>query len=156
MPAINTRFFSISTEILLGATKAPTWRPSGACYSCSTYNWRIRSPQFTDPTMLPDHSHVLNIVTPLYLYRQLWMVAHISALRPYNQAAWSELLQRYYNVQIMQLCRFEISAPMKITQAGINTSPFPLRKGVQTWLQKTLAVHIWLLKTLKLVITTPL
>ena len=46
--------------------KTPTRKPSGARYSCTTYNWLARSSRFTDPATLSDHPHVLNVVTPLY------------------------------------------------------------------------------------------
>ena len=46
--------------------RAPTRRPSGACYCFATYSWTTRSPRFTDPATLPDHPHVLNVVTVLY------------------------------------------------------------------------------------------
>ena len=35
--------------------KAPTGKPSGACYSCTTYNWIAWSSWFTDPATLLDH-----------------------------------------------------------------------------------------------------
>jgi len=47
-----------------GPPKAPTWKPSGACYSCVTYSWIARFLRFADPAMPPDHPHILNITTP--------------------------------------------------------------------------------------------
>jgi len=35
--------------------KAPTRRPSEACYSCAVYSWTVRSPWFADPAIPSDH-----------------------------------------------------------------------------------------------------
>ena len=48
--------------LFLGLCKAPTRRPSGACYYSVTHSWTT---WFTDPATLSNHLHVLNIVTPL-------------------------------------------------------------------------------------------
>ena len=139
--SIQDHFLSVQRSFSK-PSNAPTRKPSGACYSRATYNWTSWSLWFTDLTALPNHSQILNVVTPLYQCGQFRMVVDISAWRSYNQAARAKRLQGDHNVCIMQLCRFKISAPTKTTQAGINISP-PSRRGSDQ-ITETLAVRIWL------------
>ena len=64
--------FLINKEILPGVTQASDTKPSGACYSYTTYSWMARSSRFMDPTTLLDYSHILNVVTALYQRGHEW------------------------------------------------------------------------------------
>jgi len=121
--------FLLAQGLFLEPPKIPTRRPSGARYSCATYSWIARFSRFTNPTTLPDHPHILNVVILIYQCEHLWIVADISAWRSYNQAAQFGWLQGDRNVWIIQLWGFEIFAPTETAQACINIPLSPSRKG---------------------------
>ena len=133
MLTISTRLifyqYDISMKTLPGATRGSNTKILRSLLLLCYLQLNSTIPVIHKFSYAPDHSHILNVVTPLNLYGLLWIVVNISAWRSKQSSGVIWALQRDHNVWIMQLYGFKISAPIKTAQAGITTSPSPSRKG---------------------------